>query len=478
MDTLKPKSAFNNNNNNKSKLARTFQKVINLKTASKIASNNGICMLNPQSCRVVREKDDDELQRYNNSYGSKQFTEDLKSRNRAVMEALVAKLFAGITSIKAAYAELQMAQNPYNSDLIQASDQAVVDELKAISELKRSFLKKELDLSPQVTIMLAEIQEQQAVMKTYEITIKKLESEVDKKDSEISFLRKSVEEAVLINRTMEKKLNASGSLSAFDNIKLSSLTQTHFSQFLQGCLRSVRNFVKLLVREMESANWDLDLAVKFIEPNCCFSTKNHRCFAFESFVSKTIFEGFNFPTFNLENDSKIIGECNSQSEIFFDKFKKLRPVSPKHLFTQNPNSSFGKFLRVKYTQLVHAKMECSVFGNLNQRKMVTSCGYPETPFFNAFAEMAKRVWLLHCLAFSFGEEVMVFQVRKESRFSEVYMECVTQDVLFSSSSGELDDASPEADPRVGFTVVPGFKIGKMVFQSQVYLSPATSSPAS
>ena len=53
-----------------------------------------------------------------------------------------------------------MAQNPYNSDVIQVDDLVMVEELKAISELRQSFLKKDLDLSPQVTIMLAEIQEQ------------------------------------------------------------------------------------------------------------------------------------------------------------------------------------------------------------------------------------------------------------------------------------------------------------------------------
>ena len=98
------------------------------------------------------------------------------------MEALIARLFAGVTTIKASYAEFQMAQHPYNNNSIQASDQAVVDELRAISELKRKFLKKELDLSPQVTIMLAEIQEQQSIKKTYEITIKRLQSEVHARD--------------------------------------------------------------------------------------------------------------------------------------------------------------------------------------------------------------------------------------------------------------------------------------------------------
>ena len=372
-----------------------------------------------------------------------------------------------------------MAQNPYNSDVIQVDDLVMVEELKAISELKRSFLKKELDLSPQVTIMLAEIQEQQGLMKTYEITIKKLEAEVDRKDLDISELKNKLEDSVSLNKSLEKKLNSSGSLSIFDNLRVSGLNPTHFVEFLKNItLRSVRSFVKIMVREMESANWDLDAAVKVIEPEASFSKQSHRCFAFESFVCKTMFEGFNSPSFNLpggESHSPHSAECRHVE--FFDRFKKMKSVSPKHLFTQNPNSAFGRFLRSKYVQLVHAKMECSFFGNLNQRKMVTSCGYPETPFFSAFAEMAKRVWLLHSLAFSFGEEeddeVMVFQVRKDSRFSEVYMECVTQ-VLFSS--GEIDP-SPETDLRVNFTVVPGFKIGKTVIQSQVYLSPAIA-PAS
>jgi len=102
------------------------------------------------------------------------------------MEGLIARLFAGVITIKAAYAELQMAQHPYNNESIQVADQTVVDELKAISELNRRFLKKEVDLAPQVTIMLAEIQEQQSLMKTYKITIKRLEAEVDFKESNIS----------------------------------------------------------------------------------------------------------------------------------------------------------------------------------------------------------------------------------------------------------------------------------------------------
>lgn len=83
---------------------------------------------------------------------------------------------------------------------------------------------------------------------------------------------------------------------------------------------------------------------------------------------------------------------------------------------------------------------------------------PETVFFSSFAEMAKRVYLLHCLAFAFDpSKASVFQIRKGSRFSEVYMESVNEEPVKSS-------------PEVSFTVVPGFKMGKTVIQCQVYLT--------
>ncbi|KAI4332504.1 hypothetical protein L6164_017408 [Bauhinia variegata] len=467
METIKPKSAINNRSK---KLAKTFQKVISFRSAAKIASNNGICMLTSQP-KVKEDSFTDQIK----THQANGKNEDSKARNRAVMEALVARLFAGVTSIKAAYAELQMAQHPYNNEAIQAADQAVVDELRAISELKRSFLKKELDLSPQVTIMLAEIQEQQSLMKTYEITIKRLEAEVDHKDSDISNLKKHLQECISFNKSLEKKLNSSGSLSILDNLRISVLNPTHFVQFLHYSLRSIRSFVKLMTREMENAHWDLEAATKFIHPDAIFAKPSHRIFAFESFVSITMFEGFNYPDFTISSDPFEKNHQHRHSQnLYFEKFKKLKSLNPKQYLSNNPNSSFAKFLKSKYLSVVHAKMECSLFGNLNQRKMVNSGGYPDSPFFTAFAEMAKHVWALHCLAMSFDEEVTIFQVKKNSRFSEVYMEWVTEESV--SQSGE-DTDSGAVELRVGFTVVPGFKIGKTVIQSQVYLSPVAS-PAS
>ncbi|CAB4277307.1 unnamed protein product [Prunus armeniaca] len=141
-------------------------------------------------------------------------------------------------------------------------------------------------------------------------------------------------------------------------------------------------------------------------------------------------------------------------------------MKAKEYLAQNPRSAFAKFCRVKYLRVVHPKMETSFFGNLNQRNLVNAGEFPSSNFFASFAEMAKRVWLLHCLAFSFNPEAAIFQVSKGCRFSEVYMESLAEEAFLSTAS----------EPQVGFTVVPGFKLGKTVIQCQVYLSQSQSTP--
>ncbi|XLU33031.1 hypothetical protein S245_069097 [Arachis hypogaea] len=450
METIGTKSVTKGRSNNK--LSKTIQKV----TSLNFASNNALFFLTTHETKAHHH------QAKNKNEESK-----ARTRRRAVMEALIARLFAGVTTIKASYAELQMAQQPYNNEAIQKADQAVVDELISISELKKRFLKKELNISsPQVTLMLAEVQEQQSLMKTFGITIQNLQSLVDTKDSEISSLKKQLHEYTAFNKSLEKKLHSSGSLSKFESLHLSALNTTHFIHFLQHTLSSMKSFTKLMIKEMESSNWDLELAAKCIQPDAVFIKQSHRCYAFESFVNMTMFEGFNVPSEPLQK--------HHNRNLYLENFKRHKSLNTKHyLSAHDPNSSFARFLKSKYLQVVHEKMECSFFGNLNHRKLLklNNGGVPDSAFFVAFAEMAKRVWCLDCLALSLDEDVRIFQVKKNTRFSEAYMECEAEKVV-STSSEEVTD-SDSGELRVGFTVVPGFMIGKSVIQSQVYLSPVS-----
>ncbi|XP_047964723.1 protein GRAVITROPIC IN THE LIGHT 1-like [Salvia hispanica] len=368
------------------------------------------------------------------------------SRARAAMEAFVAKLFASVSAAKAAYAELQSAQIPYNRDAIRSADRAVVDQLKALADLRQRFANQQIDSPPppHVTLALAEIQEHQSLVKTYEVTMRQMQAEIDAKEARITSLQ---------NHLRKTNLNSSGSI---DGIRFSDVSHTDFALVLHHLLKSVRGFVNLLIREMESANWDIDAAVDAIHRDVVFENSDHKSFAIESFVCREIFSGFTSPGFGGE-----IHEHDRRS-FFFDQFRVLRSASAINFAKQSPNSLFGEFLKSKYLQVVHPRMETSFTGNLYQREMVESGEFPETEFFKAFAEMGRRLWLLHSLALSFDCHVSVFQVSRNSKFSQVYMESVTEELVSAAADGEA--------LRVTFTVVPGFKVGETVVQSRVYLS--------
>ncbi|XP_042030972.1 protein GRAVITROPIC IN THE LIGHT 1-like isoform X2 [Salvia splendens] len=389
----------------KSRFARAVAKVLHVRAVTGVAPDDG--SIRKAKSRDKAEKDGLEVQTFRDKD-----EEEHRHDGRMVQEAFLSKLFASVSAVKAAYAEMQFAQSPGDADGIQAADEMVISELKRLSELKQAYLKKQLnEASPATTLLLSEIREQRSTLKMYEITAKKLDSLLKHRDSETASLNKKLSEANKANKLLETRLSSSGRLF-FPETRVGNFVSSH-----RQTLKSIRAFVQLLITEMVSAGWDLDAAAEAIEPATRFRNPSHKCFAFESFVCEQMFDGFNSPNFQL----------------------------------------FEAFCRAKYLRLVHPKMEASLFGSLDQRDCITSGGLPDTPFFAALSEMAKRVWLLQRLALSFEPEISAFQVRKGSRFSEVYMESLS------------DDAMLLPEPLVALSVAPGFRIGKSIVQCQVYL---------
>lgn len=436
MDSVKPSAVTPR----KSRLARTFAKVLHVRAAAGVSPHDDIQKAKPnektKKDRIKIAKIEDE---------------------GLVKEAFMAKMFASLSSIKASYAQLQYAQSPYDADGIQSADQVIVSELKKLSELKQCYLKKELhEPSPEATLLLNQVQEQNSLVKTYEVTSKKMDSQLRLEESEIMFLKEKLSETNSDCRLLEKRLNSSGPLGFPDitTTQFSCLRPSHFIAFLRQAVKSIRSFVGLMIDEMNSQDWDLVAAASSIHPGVSFWKANHVCFAFESFVCREVFDGF-------DHCNESWSEKEDRRRVFFDRLLELKSVRAAEYLAWKPKSTFAAFCRAKYLRVVHPKMEESFFGNLEQRNLVSSGELPETPFFGAFVETARRVWLLRCLAFSFDPVVSIFRVSQGTRFSEVYMESLSDDAF---------DASPESDPLVAFTVVPGFRIGKIVLHSQVYLN--------
>lgn len=388
--------------------------------------------------------------------------EDATNQNSEAVEALITKIFSNISSLKSAYIQLQAAHTPYNPDKIQEADKLVISELKTLSELKHFYREhnpKPVCASPQDSRLAAEIQEQQNLLRTYEVMVKKFQSEIQNKDSEIAQLQRQVDEAAQKRAKLEKNLRLRGLLSkepegnGFFHV---DLTPELFTSSVEATFRAIHDFSKPLINMMKAAGWDLDAAASSIEPDVAYAKRAHKKYAFESNICQQMFGGFQSESFGADPEPEA-----ATKESFFAQFLALREIDPLDMLGQSPDSVFGKFCRSKYLAVVHQKMEASFFGNLDQRNYVVGGGHPRTPFYQAFLKLAKSVWLLHRLAFSFDPSVKVFQVKTGSDFSEVYMESVVKNLV-------VDEA--ENKPAVGLMVMPGFWIGGTVIQSRVYLS--------
>lgn len=409
---------------------------------------------------------DNQLRESNSQKVHPQPMEEAMNQNPEALEALVSKIFSNISSLKSAYIELQAAHTPYDPDKIQAADKLVISELKNLSELKHFYREnnpKPACISPQDSRLAAEIQEQQSLLKTYEVMVKKFQSEIQNKDSEIHQLQQHIEDANQKRVKLEKNLKlrglstkeseGSGGENGFFPV---DLTSDLFTQAVEAAYKAIHDFSKPLINMMKAAGWDLDSAANSIEPNVVYAKRAHKKYAFESHICQRMFTGFQQEDFSVKSENLIVNK-----ESFFHQFLALREIDPLDVLGQNPDSNFGKFCRSKYLAVLHPKMEASFFGNLDQRNFVMGGGHPRTPFYQAFLKLAKLIWLLHRLAYSFEPNVKVFQVNKGSEFSEVYMESVIKNLIIDE-----DDLTP----TVGLMVMPGFWIGGSVIQSRVYLS--------
>ncbi|KAJ4952495.1 hypothetical protein NE237_029327 [Protea cynaroides] len=388
------------------------------------------------------------------------------NQNQEPVDILISKIFANISSLKSAYIRLQAAHTPYDPDKIQSADKLVIAELKNLSELKRSYREnnpKPVFVSPQDSHLATEIQEQQNLLKTYEVMVKKFQSELQTKDSEILQLQQQIEESNQKRVRLEKKLKLSGlpakdSQDSGDDSGFFSmdLTPYLFTTAVEAAYSAVHDFSKPLINMMKAAGWDLDAAANSIEPTVVYAKRVHKKYAFESHICQRMFSGFQEENFSVKSDNHTVTK-----DGFFHQFLALRAIDPLDILGQNPDSIFGKFCRSKYLVVVHPKMEASFYGNLDQRNYVMGGGHPRTPFYQAFLKLAKSIWLLHRLANAFDPKVKIFQVKSGSEFSEVYMESVVKNVVLDDSNQDL---------KVGLMVMPGFWIGGSVIQSQVYIS--------
>ncbi|KAK6142922.1 hypothetical protein DH2020_023270 [Rehmannia glutinosa] len=312
------------------------------------------------------------------------------NQNPDAMEALVSRIFTNISSLKSAYIQLQAAHTPYDPDKIQAADKLVISELKNLSELKHFYREhnpKPVCVSPQDSRLAAEIQEQQSLLKTYEVMLEQQIQEANQK-------KVKLEKNLKLRGLSVKESEGSGSENGLFSL---DLTPDLFKSAVEAAYRAIHDFSKPLINMMKAAGWDLDAAANSIEPNVIYAKRAHKKYAFESHICQRMFIGFQDENFSMKPENPLVTK-----ESLFQQYLAMREIDPLDAVGQSPDSLFGKFCQSKY-----------------------------------------------------------LLVKRDSEFSEVYMESVVKNFI-------IEDGDQK--PKVGLMVMPGFWIGGSVIQAQVYLT--------
>eukprot|EP00252_Welwitschia_mirabilis_P013699 TRINITY_DN3016_c0_g1_i1.p1 TRINITY_DN3016_c0_g1~~TRINITY_DN3016_c0_g1_i1.p1 ORF type:complete len:417 (-),score=46.29 TRINITY_DN3016_c0_g1_i1:949-2199(-) len=368
---------------------------------------------------------------------------------------LVSNVLAVVSAFRAAYMQLQLAHTPFDEEAVKAADRAAITQLKRLTELRRHRRRKDGEATLAVSDgrLQAQVHERQYVLRTYELILNRLESEIRSKDAEVEAVKAEIEHINRENKGLERRLGSAETSAEVLSVEL-------FVRSVRQVSVAAQEFTRLLMGLMKEADWDLECAANSIEPHVRFLKESHWKFAFESYVSLGMFGGFESEDFCLNGGLPSILDHQRHRLYCFMEYEDMVKREDPYVFLDSP---FGKFCHKKYLQIVHPRMEDSFFGNVDQRELITNGGHPRTPFYNSFLKLAKAVWLVHRLAYSFYPAASIFQVRRGTDFSSLLMESVVPGRKILKSR-----------PKVAFTVMPGFRVEKAVVQCQVYLETQTT----
>eukprot|EP00257_Ricinus_communis_P024402 XP_015584596.1 protein GRAVITROPIC IN THE LIGHT 1 [Ricinus communis] len=458
---------------------KTFEFFADEETATAAADDDGLSLLDsaedfiPDQKVIILKPDQpfnqeaQPLSQQSTTLKSSEVTK-ITPLNTQLAQTLISSIFATVSSLEASYLQLQSAHVPFNEESITAADEALVSHLQRLADLKQLYgdMCKNPDSGADLGIgscLEAQVQENQSKLRVLGTVSDHLQEEIDRKDNEVFELRKTLSDIQRSNFKLSKRLTGNFNLNSSSCDVL--LSARVFDSVLKDACKATHKFSKILIELMRKAGWDLGLAANSVHADIQYAKTGHNRYAFLSYVCLGMFRGFDLKGFGLEEDvdAEILGNGhNSDSMKTKGSLKQLLEhvsSSPVELISRNPGCEFSKFCEKKYQELVHPTMESSIFSNLDHNEVVLNSWRSLSIFYESFVNMASSVWTLHKLAFSFDPVAEIFQVERGVDFSMVYMEDVTRRCTLPA----------KARMKVGFTVVPGFKVGKTIIQSQVYL---------
>jgi len=351
-------------------------------------------------------------------------------------EAVVEKLLEAISCLKLAYVKVQQAHVPYDPEKIAAAGEHFASELEGTSGLKDLYVSANKWSNPMYqSHVSSRIHEHQKLAVD-------LQADICKKDSELVLLRAELEELERSNMELKEEVDRRA-MHTENKIGIGKgELMDVFIELFEGSSKHIHDFTKLVVSWMKVSGWDLGISKFPIDKSVVYEKMSHKKYGVEAYFARAMLMGTKEEYFSMDSYDHVMS--------FKDPFDALMEA---------PNSAFGRFCREKYLVAVPRSMEDSFLGNLDHRAFVERGGHPRTQFYQTFARMAGHVWALLTVARYLKPRAEMFFVKTGVQFQKKHMESVPAKLT-----------TEEAKFSVGFTVMPGFKIGCTVIRCKVYLS--------
>jgi hypothetical protein len=247
----------------------------------------------------------------------------------------------------------------------------------------------------------------------------------------------------------------------------SSATPVLLDVVVRGLHIASRNFTKEYIRTNIHGNKNDDKLIAEIQ----FSRPSDVKYAHQAHLSAIFFCDFEREDFGDDAQLANLSLPHQHPTHFYEEYQAFSnaadfPVS--NVLPAKYTEAFNAFCCRKYLGIFHKELDLDKSmlqcGQQTDGKDLEADGF-DLKLLTTFFQLARIVWMLHRLAFSFEPNARVIRVGRGAAFNGDYMADVPADPEEDDSVSE--DTMPQ---RVALVVLPGFSVCKCIVKSLVYVT--------
>jgi hypothetical protein len=248
----------------------------------------------------------------------------------------------------------------------------------------------------------------------------------------------------------------------------SSATPVVLEAVVRGLHIASRNFTKAFIRTNVHGNKNADKLIAEIQ----FSRPSDVKYAHQAHLSAIFFCDFEREDFGDDAQLAHLSLPHQHPTHFYEEYQAFSnaadfPVS--NVLPAKYTEAFNAFCCRKYLGIFHKELDLDKSmlqcGQQTDGKDLEADGF-DLKLLTTFFQLARIVWMLHRLAFSFEPNARVIRVGRGAAFNGDYMAGVPAGSTREEDDSVSEDTMPQ---RVALVVLPGFSVCKCIVKSLVYV---------